>query len=112
MRRWWLPLAILALAACGEDVGPTGAVVGGPCLVNTDCAPSSRCLTGGDFPGGSCAVNCASDADCPGGAACVSSEGGVCLLACVYSTDCRGGYVCKGKSRKGLSGEALVCIKD
>ena len=107
---WLVFLAVLS--GCGDGVGPTSSVVGGPCVGPSDCASSSRCLLDGDFPGGMCAVSCAGDAGCPEGSACVSSKGGVCLPMCMYSDECRPGYLCKGKGRVGLPGEVLVCIND
>lgn len=99
----------LVLAACG-GVGNEGEVVGGPCTTDNDC--DKRCLTSGDFPGGTCSLTCAKHEDCPSGSRCVSEEGGVCLLECSEPGDCRGGYTCKGESNKAGGGESLVCIED
>lgn len=107
--------AVLLLTGCGDDtpaVGVTGVVVGGACALHQDCAAGSVCLAGGDFPDGTCSVPCNSDGDCPGGTACVDKDGDYCLLACQYSTDCRPGYTCKARDRVGISGQALVCLKD
>jgi hypothetical protein len=87
-------------------------VVGGPCVDRNDCAAGSRCLTGGDFPGGICTTPCAADSPCPRGSVCVDEAEGVCLLACTSPADCRAGYGCKGKPRKSTAGDALVCFKD
>ncbi len=105
-------MVALSLAACGGGVGTDGAAVGGPCTTNTDCSGGSRCLNSGDFPGGTCAVNCASHDDCPAGTRCVEKEGGVCLLECREPAECRGGYTCKGKKNYSGGGESLVCIED
>jgi hypothetical protein len=102
---------VLLLIQCG-NVGNDGGVVGGACSKNVDCASGSFCLTGGDFPGGTCTTGCGDHADCPGGSRCVDKEDGVCLLECYEPADCRGGYTCKGKKNETGGGESLVCIKD
>lgn len=106
-----LLVTVAAATGCGEDVGPLGASVGGACASNVDCDSGSRCLTGGDFPEGTCTRNCARHDDCPSGSRCVSKEGGVCLLACELPSDCRGGYTCKGEKNQEIGGESLVCRK-
>jgi len=107
-----LAAIIFASASCGDDVGNSGTAVGGPCSSNVDCSPQSRCVTSGDFPGGTCAINCASHEDCPFGTRCVSKEDGICLLQCEVPADCRGGYSCKGESNASGGGDSLVCIDD
>jgi hypothetical protein len=104
-------LAIAALAGCGEAVGPSGTSVGAACAGNDECSPQSRCLIGGDFPGGMCTVNCADHDDCPSGSKCIKKEGGVCLPACEVPGDCRGGYTCKAKDNQFTGGQSLVCIE-
>ncbi len=108
--------AFLVLAlGCGDDVpgvGNWGVLVGGPCSNATaHCADVSNCLTGGDFPEGTCSVPCHTDADCPTGTACTDKEGGHCLVACDLTSQCRDRYKCKGVKRRDKSGEVLVCIK-
>ncbi len=98
----------LALAACGGGVGFYGEVVGGSCSANRDC--EERCLTGGDFPQGTCTVSCSSDSDCPSGTYCIRKEGGVCLLGCRDPSDCRDRYSCKAERNEGHGGDSLVCI--
>jgi len=90
-------------------VGPFGSVVGGPCSAPAHCA--ERCLTSGSFPGGTCTVSCDYDEECPAGTWCIDTEGGVCLLACVVPGDCRVGYSCSNENRRGVSGDAFVCIQ-
>ncbi len=109
MSKWIAYLALVALAAaCGGGVGNDGAAVGGSCDGPGDCV--ERCLTGGDFPQGTCSVACADDGDCPGGSYCVdASGGGSCLLACQLDLDCRPGYSCGTRDRVGAPGEAAVC---
>lgn len=104
-------LGLALLHACG-GVGVEGTIVGGPCTTSEDCSSGSRCLTSGDFPGGTCTQNCSEHLDCPEGARCISKESGICLLECELPADCRGGYTCKGKSNETGGGESLVCIKD
>ena len=108
-----IALGACLLVACGDDagggVGNEGDVVGGPCTANTECADGSECLDEGDFPQGTCTVECASDEDCPSGSVCISSEGGVCLLSCTSDDECRNGYNCEGKSREDGGGEVNVC---
>ena len=98
----------LAFAACGSGVGSEGETVGGPCTTTADC--EQRCLTGGDFPQGTCTISCSSDADCPDGSHCIDKQGGVCLLSCSLPSDCRGGYNCEGETNQGHGGDSLVCI--
>lgn len=97
--------------ACGESVGVDGRTVGGACRDSTECADQSRCVTGGDFPGGMCTRNCANHDDCPAGARCVDKDDGICLLACETPADCRGGYTCKARKNELEGGESLVCIE-
>lgn len=112
----WLFLAtVMTLApSCGDSlpgVGNEGSLVGGPCSVAQHCSDVSNCLTGGDFPAGTCAVPCNTDLDCPTGTACTDKDGGHCLLACDLTSQCRSGYKCKGVKRRDKSGEVLVCIE-
>jgi hypothetical protein len=101
---------ILLLGACGSGVGNEGDLVGGPCRDDRECART--CVTGGDFPDGTCTVACNDDFDCPSGTACIDKEGGICLLLCNFDSDCRRGYECEDESRRGHSGKATVCIDD
>ena len=104
-------LSLLFAAACGGDgVGNDGDLVGGPCRDSADCA--DFCVTGGDFPDGTCTTSCNSDTDCPSGTACIDTEGGICLLLCNFDEDCRRGYDCEDESRRGHPGDATVCIDD
>ncbi|MBC8132483.1 MAG: hypothetical protein H7X95_05830 [Deltaproteobacteria bacterium] len=93
---------IAAAEGCGtDDVGPQGKMVGGRCTTDNDCV--NRCLTGTSFPGGYCTVSCATDSDCPGGAACVATNGGACLATCRGSADCAGfgrEYKCSRSTRQ------------
>ena len=105
-------------AACGapRDHGGCGGVghdsdlVGGACLDDRDCV--DRCLRGGDYPDGTCAVSCFDDVDCPDGTWCVEKSGGVCLLGCGHDADCRPGYDCKDVKREHAGGDVPVCIDD
>jgi len=107
-----LAAAALAGSGCGDDVGPLGAIVGGPCAVYQDCAAGSACLTDSDFPGGLCTLYCAYNEQCPAGSACVDKKGGICMSSCINNQDCRDRYYCEIKKRKDKLGEALVCAKD
>lgn len=116
-RRHWTARLIVGIlfalsAACGPGVGNEGDLVGGPCTTDADCAEESRCMTGGDFPGGTCATRCSSHDDCPEGTRCVSEEGGACLLQCEVPDDCRAGYSCRGQENESGGGDSLVCIDD
>lgn len=106
----WLLFACSVLGCGDGGVGPEGDVVGGSCTGDGQCAEGSRCLVEGDFPGGTCTVDCDSQADCPSGSACVQENDGTCLLSCESASDCRAGYDCEEKSRRGASGGAFVCI--
>lgn len=103
-------LAMIAFAACHGGVGPDSALVGGSCRDHHDC--EERCVRGGDFPGGTCTVDCRDDRDCPGDSWCVDRSGGVCLQACDFDGDCRGGYECDDVDREGHGGRIPVCIGD
>jgi hypothetical protein len=100
---------LLALIGCGEDVGHDGTLVGGPCSGAADC--EFRCLTGGDYPQGTCSLPCNTDRDCPSGTHCIDKDGGMCLLACTVPSDCRFDYNCKGEKNRGHGGDSLVCRK-
>jgi len=103
-------LAVLVAIGCGDGgVGREGDVVGGPCEAG-GCAGGSTCLVDTMFPGGTCTVECETQADCPGGTVCVQEGGGTCLLACDAADDCREGYGCIEKSTMP-EGSALVCIR-
>lgn len=113
MRKLLIPaLLLIGSVACGDNVGPLGDIVGGPCVLHQDCAPGSVCLTDKEFPGGMCSIYCGSNNDCPAGAMCIEMKGGICLSSCTTYQDCRAGYECKGKKREDKLGEALVCLKD
>jgi hypothetical protein len=74
------------LVACGvqSDVSRS---VGARCDVNDDC--DGRCLLPSvDYPHGFCTLDCDDDSDCPGNAACVTTQGNVCLFRCDEQTDC------------------------
>lgn len=103
-------LAIVAAIGCGNGgVGTEGDVVGGPCTEG-GCAGGSSCLVASMYPGGTCTVDCTTQADCPDGTVCVQESGGTCLLACDSADDCRDGYGCIEKSTEP-DGHALVCIR-
>ena len=99
----------MGLACHGGDVGNDSDLVGGSCRDSRDCV--ERCVEGGDFPGGTCTVECRDDRDCPAGTWCVSKAGGVCLLECYVDEDCRGGYECKNTDREGTGGRIEVYIQ-
>ena len=100
--------------ACGwDDVGPESRLVGGRCTSDDDCV--KRCLKEGKFPGGYCTVECATDGDCPGGAACVAINGGTCLARCQSQTtnvcDAYGaGYQCLPQTSQSGDGQPLACV--
>jgi hypothetical protein len=101
----------LALVRChGNDVGHDGGLVGGGCGSSRDCV--ERCVTGGDYPGGTCTVNCRDDFDCPDTTYCVDRRDGICLLGCGSDRDCRPRYECSDERRHGHRGDIPVCIGD
>jgi hypothetical protein len=106
----WVLAFFLGALACHpmDDVGWGSALVGGECGHDHDCF--DQCVTGKDFPDGTCTVSCSNDAECPRGTPCVDRAGGVCLLPCGHDDDCRPGYDCIDVQRKGHGGETLVCI--
>ena len=104
-----LPFLLLALG-CSGSVGPNGDVVGGPRTATSGCAGGSRCLVEGDFPGGSCTIDCDGPSMCPGGSACVEENEGTCLDRCSSDGDCRAGYRCVSKRNLGAEGESRVCL--
>jgi len=99
MRALWIaPGALLAaLCACGPTVGDA-------CTTDREC--NATCLQSQDTPRGYCTLQCAQDAQCPNGTACVSDTPGPgkCLLLCTDARDCRSGYVC------ALHDGAKVCF--
>ena len=102
-------VAAVGVFACQPgDIGNDGALVGGSCRNGRDCV--ERCVRGGDFPGGTCTVDCRDDRDCPETTYCVDKAGGVCLLACGHNEECRGGYSCDNTDREGADGRVHVCI--
>ncbi len=100
----------MAFGCGGPSVGNEGVTVGGSCANNDDC--DERCVSGGDYPQGTCTVACDVDEDCPADTYCIDKEGGICLLGCSLPSDCRGGYTCKGEENRGHGGDSLVCIAD
>lgn len=104
-------MVFLSFAGCAPHVGPDGAVIGGPCVDDLDCAAGSFCLTARDYPGGTCTTNCDDDGECRGDSACIESRAGVCLLRCDEDLDCgRGGYVCRSRTSRGVAGQSMVCV--
>ena len=100
------------VTACGDiTVGPNSALVGAACAADGECR--QQCLINDrHFPGGMCTLACASDADCPGGSACIAEEGGVCVVACRSDADCAAfgrGFACDQESRQGGGGEVSIC---
>jgi hypothetical protein len=106
-------LALFAIAACGgDDVGTEGKLVGGPCAFSSECDESggSLCLLEESFPGGTCAVRCANQDQCPDGSRCVNKNTGICLLSCGGADDCRAGYACEILDDQEGGGASTVCI--
>lgn len=100
----------LALAGCGNSVGPGGSLVGAACSESAMCA--SMCVMDKHYPGGMCSVRCASDVDCPAGAVCIDDAGGICAVACGVNADCANfgrGFLCDARDRRGAPGGTLVC---
>ena len=121
----WLMIPVFGLAlACGDDetgdssgpgdgeevVSEDSPVVGGGCFDNEGC--EERCLTGSDWPGGMCTLDCDSDSDCPDASNCIAKERGVCLMECGEDDDCPSGYECDDEDREGHAGKVYVCVKD
>ncbi len=73
-------------------------VPGGACDVDDDCA-TGRCLSeadsGGEAPGGFCAVPCVDDGDCGLGACVEAADGRVCFEPCDGRGACRAGWTCR-----------------
>jgi hypothetical protein len=111
MRRTLLVLGLLlAATACAPNVGPDGLLIGGPCEDDTFCVTGAYCLTGRDFPNGTCTTVCDDDGDCRGDSACIERGAGVCLLRCEEDADCgREGYVCRELTQRGETGSTRVC---
>ena len=99
----------LALGAC--PAGETGEA----CTADGDCE-SSRCVTGGSFPGGLCTPECNNDSECPEGFSCVSRSSGICLKNCGSDAECeseRGtSWQCREESLEAGGGNRNVCIGD
>lgn len=105
-----LLLVSLIAAGCG-GVGPGGREVGGACQTDRDC--TRTCFAGDShYPGGICSARCTSDAQCPGGTACVDDLGGICAVLCSGANSCSGfgrGFQCDSENRRGAPGEVTVC---
>ena len=95
-----------------EAVSKVGEVVGGPCERDEDCSGDSRCIQDGDFPDGTCSIDCTDHSECPDQTACVQEAGGVCLLRCNSDSDCREDYDCEDVDNVSGGGESEVCIED
>jgi hypothetical protein len=108
--RGWLLGLLLVTASCGDDEYGPYTVVGTACRSDLDCAPGVRCLRGGSFPEGTCALPCRDHLDCTRGTACVDVDDGVCLVSCVDELYCRAGYDCKTRDNRNDPGESYVCI--
>ena len=96
---------------CAPEVGNNGDVVGGPCVVSSECSFDSQCRTGEEFPMGMCGNLCDSDADCPDGSVC-TGDGNFCMVACDSASDCRedDGYTCTTRDARGeTTGDVMVC---
>jgi hypothetical protein len=110
---WRALVCVLLFAGCAEhDIGPD---VGASCRAKSEC--TTRCLTGGDYPGGFCTLDCDSDADCTRGAVCMAREGGVCLFPCAAFAECQRfgtGWDCAVLDTKGNPQQRQqgICIGD
>jgi hypothetical protein len=102
---------VLCAIGCGDDDHAPYTIIGAACRSTFDCAPGVDCLTGGDFPEGTCALPCRGHFDCPPSTACVDREGGVCLPRCNNELQCRPRYQCRGRDDRDGAGESLVCIR-
>jgi hypothetical protein len=94
-----IPLLLGLATACGDDDngGTPADLVGvgaqcrtdGDCLQPSDAGIAQRCLT--QFKGGYCGLqDCARNADCPAGSACVLHDDGqtYCFRHCVEKSEC------------------------
>lgn len=103
MRRLILVLAVLTwpLVGCDDDdeggleqcrFDPDcGGGIGGFCQDRTDCA-TDYCCESDNCGGGTCAVVCDGDLDCPEDMLC---EHGSCFFACASDDDCAVGMSCE-----------------
>ena len=83
-------VVVLLLCSCGGGSEAIRCGVGVECNADLKCSEIGQiCLT--EFKGGYCGVaNCAHDADCPAGSACVTADNqtNYCFLICVDKPDC------------------------
>ncbi|MEM7139101.1 MAG: hypothetical protein AAF500_21185 [Myxococcota bacterium] len=99
-----LALTVLLAVACGDGrfpgtAGNESALVGGPCMDNSDC-DFQLCESFDNLPGGICTLSCENDNDCPSGSSCAGLETGwVCLLNCESTSDCREQWTCEAVAR-------------
>ncbi len=123
-----LLFALTGAVACGSDdtsgggtdgkdnqgqeelVGEDSRFVGGGCFDNDGC--EEICMTGSDWPGGMCTLQCDDDTDCPDLSYCIAFERGICLMDCIEDEDCPIGYRCDDEDRHGHRGDIYVCVKD
>ena len=107
-----LALTLASASGCGgASGGPTSRVTGGPCKSNMEC--QQTCLMSDTFPKGYCTLSCASDGDCPSGAACVKDDfGNICEVLCTtVNSDCTAfgpKFACDEKARV-VGAAARVC---
>jgi hypothetical protein len=62
-----------------------------------------------------CTVSCKNDGQCPGGTACVATEGGICAVRCEGEGSCAKfgeGWACRERDRQGGDGNVSVCWGD
>jgi len=103
-------MAGLFLAACApaSDVSRS---VGARCDGTDDC--DQRCLSGADYPGGFCTLDCDDDTDCPDDTVCVVDEGNVCLFPCAENPDCQflgAGWQCLDRPPANGGDPIRVCL--
>jgi hypothetical protein len=109
--RWALAISLVLFAGCTSNVGPSGPVIGGPCVDDFDCAAGSFCLF--TFRNGTCTINCTLAEHCRSGSTCVEEGSGVCLLTCETDEDCgRGGYSCVERARRDAAERVTVCVDE
>ncbi|AWV89002.1 hypothetical protein [Bradymonas sediminis] len=101
---------LFLFSGCADDAFDG---VGDTCAHDRDCPAPGTCLTGGDYPGGMCSVECNHSGQCPSATECIDKSGGVCLFRCDSNRDCPNNWECSSEKLRGNKDvKVKICIGD